>query len=256
MAQGREQGGLPVSKVAWYDLHGRSWLRDILILLHPPYTAWHLSYVAIGAALASQLDWRALGWTVLAFFLAMGIGAHCLDELNGRPLRTHVPGSFLWVAAVVSIAGAMAIGVIVGARETVWVIPSIIFGGFVVFAYNLEWFGGRLHTDTWFGIAWGGFPAITAYVAQTHAVSWEISVVVFACVLFSMAQRALSTQSRFLRRGVARLEDQHQTTRLPAVVLTRDDVVRPAETALKFMTWAVVLLAVGLLVMHLSGGVR
>ena len=240
-----------MSSVAWYDLRGRGWPRDILILLHPPYTAWHLSYVAIGAALAPLMDWRALGWTVLAFFLAMGIGAHCLDELNGRPLRTRIPGPILWVAALASIAGAMAIGVLVGARETVWVIPCVVFGGYIVFTYNLEWFGGRLHTDTWFGIAWGGFPAITAYIAQTHAVSWEVCIVVFACVLYSMAQRALSTQSRSFRRGAARLEGRHKATRLPAVVLTRDDIVRPAETALKFMTWAVVSLAVGLLVMRI-----
>ena len=240
-----------MSRVAWYDLRGPGWARDIVILLHPPYTAWHISYVAIGAALAPRMDWRALGWTVLAFFLAMGIGAHCLDELNGRPLRTRVPGALLWVAAIASIAGAMAIGVLVGARETAWVIPFIAFGGFIVFAYNLEWFGGRLHSDIWFGIAWGGFPAVTAYVAQTHTVSLEACVVAFACVVYSMAQRALSTQSRFFRRKVARLEGRHMATRLPAVVLTREDIVRPAETALKFMTWAVVSLAVGLLTMRI-----
>jgi len=239
-----------MSRVAWYDLRGRGWPRDILILLHLPYTAWHLSYVAVGASLAPRMDWRALGWTVLAFFLAMGIGAHCLDELNGRPLRTRVPGALLWAAAIASIAGAVAIGVMVGTRETAWVVPFVVFGGFIVFAYNLEWFGGRLHTDTWFGIAWGGFPAVTAYVAQTHALSLEVCIVALACVLYSMAQRALSTQSRFFRRRVPRLEGHDKATRLPAVALTKDEVVRPVETALRFMTWAVVSLAVGLLVVR------
>ena len=245
-----------MSKVAWYDVRGQGWLRDILILLHPPYTLWHLSYVPIGAALAPQMDWRALGWTVLAFFLAMGIGAHCLDELNGRPLKTRVPGSVLRWAAVVSVAGAIAIGVGVGLEETVWVIPSMVFGGFIVFAYNLEWFGGRFHSDLWFGIAWGGFPAVTAYIAQAHGLSWDLAVVALACVLLSLAQRALSTQSRFWRRRVTLLDGRYSTAAKPVPTaavreLTKDDIVRPVDAALKFMTWAVVSLAAALTIMRI-----
>ena len=36
---------------AFYALATGGW-RDYVTLLHPPYTLWHLSYVAIGAALA------------------------------------------------------------------------------------------------------------------------------------------------------------------------------------------------------------
>lgn len=245
-----------MSKVAWYDIQTEGWLRDVWVLAHPFYTLWHLSYIPIGAALAPQMDWRALGWTVLAFFLAMGIGAHCLDELNGRPLKTRIPGSILRWAAVASVAGAIAIGAAIGIRETVWVIPAMVFGGFIVFAYNLEWFGGRFHTDLWFGIAWGGFPAVTAYIAQTHSLSWEITVVALACVLYSMAQRALSTQSRFWRRRVTLLDAQYTTAAnpVPGVAfreLTKDDIVRPVDAALKFMTWAVVSLAAALLIMRI-----
>ena len=67
-------------------------VRDWLTLLHPPYTVWHLSYVAIGAAVAGHLVLWRLGGTLLAFFLAVGIGAHALDELHGRPLRTAERG--------------------------------------------------------------------------------------------------------------------------------------------------------------------
>jgi len=242
-----------VSSVAWYDIRARGWLRDILILLHLPYTLWHLSYIPIGAALAPEMDWRALGWTVLAFFLAMGIGAHCLDELNGRPLKTTIPSAVLWLLAGSAIAGAVAIGVTLGVAETVWVIPCIIFGGFIVFAYNMELFGGRFHTDLWFGVAWGGFPAVTAYIAQTHTVSWEIGVVALAFTLYSMAQRALSTQSRFWRRRVTMLEGLYSTAArpwgrvVPSKQMTKDDIIRPVDVALKFMNAAVVALAVGML---------
>lgn len=248
-----------MSSVAWYDIRRKGWLRDILILLHIPYSVWFLSYVVIGAALAPVLNWGWLLWTLLAFFLAMVIGAHCLDELNGRPLKTSIPSPVLWVAGVASVAGAIAIGAVVGVQETIWIIPCMVFGGFIVFAYNLEWFGARFHTDPMFGIAWGGFPVITAYIAQAHELSGQVCLVAFACVLYSMAQRVLSRQSRFFRRQVADLEGRYSLSGVLSVApgvrlnagnqeLTKDDIVRPADLALKFLTWAVVAAAAGMLV--------
>ena len=40
-----------LERPAFYALRGGGW-RDLVTLLHPPYTAWHLSYVALGAAAA------------------------------------------------------------------------------------------------------------------------------------------------------------------------------------------------------------
>ncbi|MBA7694624.1 hypothetical protein ES703_103237 [subsurface metagenome] len=192
---------------------------------------------------------------MLAFFLGMGIGGHCLDELCGRPLRTKIPGVLLWTLAVVSIAGAISIGVFVGVRETVWVIPCIIFGGFIVFAYNLEWARGFFHYDFWFGFAWGAFPAITAYIAQAHTVSPAVIAVAGACLLYSMAQRDLSFHSRFWRRKVLMLEG-HYFTDAPTEpnrprVLTKQDIIGPSEVALQTMNLTVVLAAIGLLLLHI-----
>ena len=39
---------------AFYAL-GRGRLQDAITLLHPPYTAWHLSYFALGAAVAPHV---------------------------------------------------------------------------------------------------------------------------------------------------------------------------------------------------------
>ena len=75
---------------AFYALRQGGW-RDYVTLLHAPYTAWHLSYVVVGGCLVAEVSWGRLGLTVLAFFLAMGIGAHALDELAGRPLQTAIP---------------------------------------------------------------------------------------------------------------------------------------------------------------------
>lgn len=251
-----------MAEVAWYDVKAKGWLRDFIILLHPPYTLWHLSYVLIGAALAPQINWGTLGWTLLAFFLAMGIGAHCADELRGRPLRTKIPGWILALLCILSLGGAVYIGVAIGLKETIWILPLIIFGVFIVFAYNLEWFRGFFHTNFWFGFAWGAFPATTAYIAQTHTVSPVLILVAAACLLYSMTQRVLSTQARFWRRRVTAIEGCYfETPDYPVVPstpywgqshnLTKEAIIKPAEVALKFMTWTVVAAAIGLLMIHI-----
>jgi hypothetical protein len=78
------------ARPAFYALERGGW-RDYVTLLHVPYTAWHLSYVVIGACLAPVMAWNRLAAVVAAFALALGIGAHALDELQGRPLGTEIP---------------------------------------------------------------------------------------------------------------------------------------------------------------------
>src|SRR5918994_1903873 len=128
-------------------------------LLHPPYTAWHLSYVAIGAALAPRLDAQRLVATLLAFFLAVGIAAHALDELHGRPLRTSIPSTVLAAAATAALAGAVVIGAVGVTRTGLVLVPFIVAGAFLVAAYNLELFAGRFHTDAVFAAASGSSAA-------------------------------------------------------------------------------------------------
>jgi hypothetical protein len=217
------------ARPAFYALTGGGW-RDYVTLLHPPYTLWHLSYVAIGAALAPQMKWALLGWTVLAFFLAMGIGAHALDELNGRPLRTRIPSPLLVGLAIASIAGACAIGVAVAAGSTLWLLPFVAFGAFVAVAYNLELFDGAFHSDLWFAVAWGAFPVLTAYFAAAERLRVEALAAAAAALLVSLAQRTLSTEVRFARRSAGD----------PASA-------RPAELALQLLAAALPALAGALL---------
>src|SRR5262249_1905318 len=150
---------------AFYALRPGGW-RDYVTLLHPPYTLWHLSYVAVGAALAPRMDWALWGWTTLAFALAMGVGAHALDELRGRPLQTRISVPTLIALAAVSISGAAAIGIAVAISRTLWLLVFVAVGAFFVVAYNLELFGGRFHGGLWFPLAWGAFPVLTAYFAS------------------------------------------------------------------------------------------
>ena len=83
-------GAQPPAGTAFYALQPGGW-RDYWTIIHPPYTAWHLSYVLLGAALAPAPDPRIVAGALLAFGLAVGVGSHAFDELRGRPLGTRIP---------------------------------------------------------------------------------------------------------------------------------------------------------------------
>jgi hypothetical protein len=219
---------------AWYSLRPGGW-RDYVTLLHPPYTAWHLSYVAIGAALAPRWRPDRMGWTLLAFALALGIGAHALDELRGRPLSTQIPERMLWTLAALSIGAAIAIGVVAAHLWTPWLYPAVAVGGFLVVAYNLELFGGRFHTDAWFALTWGAFPVLTAYLASAERLRVTALAAAAFSALLSHAQRRLSTPVRELRR---RAHD--------VPVAARAAALEPVEAALRLLSAATVMLAVAL----------
>ncbi|HLY94495.1 MAG TPA: hypothetical protein VKP14_06580 [Gaiellaceae bacterium] len=214
---------------AFYALRSGGW-RDYVTLLHPPYTLWHLSYVAIGAGLAPHMKWGLLGWTTLAFLLAMGIGAHALDELKGRPLQTQIPAQVLVALAVASIAGASAIGLVVAFDTTLWLIAFVAFGAIVVVAYNLELLGGAIHTSVMFAFAWGAFPVLTAYFASAHRLRGDALAAAVFAFLTSYAQRVLSTPVRFARRNIGDPE-----------------LARSSEIGLKLLAAAMPLLAAALL---------
>ncbi len=145
---------------AFYALSSGGW-RDLITILHPSYTAWHLSYLAIGAALAPTFSLWRLGAALGAFFLALGVACHALDELAGRPLGTRLSRTALIGLAALGLGGAVVIGLAGAVIVSPWLIALVASGTFLALAYNLELFGGRFHTDPWFAVAWGGFPAFT-----------------------------------------------------------------------------------------------
>jgi hypothetical protein len=220
------------ARPAFYALRSGGW-RDYLTLLHPPYTLWHLSYVAIGGALVPHMRWNVLGWTVLAFLLAMGVGAHALDELQGRPLQTGIRRSVLIALAVVSIAVACAIGVWVASWRTWWLLAFVGAGAFIVVAYNLELFGGAFHSDAWFALAWGAFPLLTAYFACAGRLRGEAVLGAAFAFCSSLVQRTLSTPVRHARR-----------------VAGDPAATRPLELALQLLAAALPMLAGALLLVR------
>jgi len=220
------------TRPAFYSLRPGGW-RDYVTLLHPPYTLWHLSYVALGAAIAPRMDWPLLGWTTLAFALAMGVGAHALDELQGRPLATRIPGPMLVALAAVSLAGAAAIGIGAAVAWGYGLLAFVAAGVFLVLAYDLELFGGRFHVDAWFALAWGAFPALTGYFVEAQTIRAEAVLAALFATALSLAQRVLSTPAREARRSGGVTEPR-------------------LEAALRALTAAVAALAAALVVVRMS----
>ena len=240
----------PLDGPAFYALRPGGW-RDLVTLLHPPYTAWHLSYVAIGAAVAPTLYGYRLAAALGAFFLGVGVCAHALDELHGRPLGTQLSERSLVGLAVVALAGAVAIGLVGALTVSLTLVPLVVAGAFIVVAYNLELFGGRFHSDLWFAAAWGAFPALTGYWVNALGLRAQGALVVAACFLLSVAQRRLSTPVRELRRRTVSVSGQQQLADGTVVQLDAARLAAPLDAALKACALALVLLAVGLVVARL-----
>jgi hypothetical protein len=248
---GPEAGRLRMARPAFYAARPGGW-RDWWTMLHPPYTAWHLSYVVIGATLAPSTDATRLVATLLAFFFAVGVAAHALDELHGRPLHTAIPSAWLVTLGVGGLVIACALGFVGVATVGPGLLAFIAIGPFLVLGYNLELFGGWIHTDLGFATAWGAFPVLVGYFVQAERLDLTAVLGAVAALGFSLAQRSLSTPARALRRRVARL-DGHVTMDDGSVhELNAPVLLAPLERALSSLSWATVALAIALLVDRVS----
>jgi hypothetical protein len=232
---------------AFYAL-GRGLPGDLLALLHPPYTAWHLSYVAIGAAIAPAFHVDRLLWALAAFGLAVGIAAHALDELHDRPLRTRLSDRALVALAAVSLLGALAIGVMGVVTVTPWLAPFVVAGALFLPAYNLELLSGRLHSDLWFAIGWGAFPALTGYFAQAERIDASALLIAAGCLALSVAQRRLSSPARELRRRTSSVAGTRTRADGAVEQLTLEGLLAPLDGALSALSLAIVLLACALVI--------
>jgi len=229
--------------------------RDLVTVLHPPYTAWHLANVCFGAAAAAQIHTDRFIATLVAFFLALGISAHTLDELNGRPLKTGLSDRTLIALAAVSLAGAIGIGIAGCIVVSATLIPFVLAGSFFVIAYNLELFGGRFHTDFWLAFAWAAFPALTSWWVNTlslASVRVDVAGVLVAAGCFGLVsvQRKLSTPVRRLRRKTVSLEGEQRLDDGTVIPLNVAEISGPLDASLRGLWWAVVVLSIGLVVIR------
>jgi len=236
---------------AFYAVRGGR-LGELMTLLHPPYTAWHLSYFALGAALAPHLYVNRLVWGLVAFGLAVGVAAHAFDELHDRPLGTSLSGRTLLAAGVGALLGAVAIGVVGIITVSAWLLPFVLAGALFLPAYNLELAGGRFHGDVWFAVGWGAFPALTGYFVNAETLAVPGLLIAGACLLLSVAQRRLSSPARELRRRTASLEGTRTRTDGASETLSVAGLLRPLDGALAALSLAMVLVACAAVAARLS----
>jgi hypothetical protein len=197
---------------AFYALGGGR-AGELLTLLHPPYTAWHVSYFALGAALAPHMYVDRLLWGLAAFALAIGVAGA------------------IWVSA--------------------WLVPLVALGGLFLPAYNLEWVGGRLHGDVWFAIGWGGFPAFTGYFVEALKIDLPCALIALACTVLSVAQRRLSSPARELRRRTSSVTGVRELADGSSEELSVARLLAPLDGALAALSLGVVVTACALVAARL-----
>ena len=234
----------PALAPAFYAARSGGW-RDDWTLLHPPYTVWHLSYVLLGAAIAPSPDPRIVAGALVAFGLAVGIGAHAFDELRGRPLRTRIPSWVLIALGTVALAVAVALGIVAASMLGALFLAFVLAGAalVVLYAYELP----VVHSDLGFALGWGAFPVVTtAYAVGAHPVPTALAAA--AAALLSLAQRRLSTRARAIRRRATAVSGEITFADGSRETIDRSSLIAAPEGALQLLWLAVLAVAVAALV--------
>ncbi len=218
--------------------------RTFVGLLFLPYTGMVLSFAVIGSLLARQVFHGRVLAIVLIYFFGLGIAAHALDALGSRgvkPWGTVFSRTQLWILALAALAAAYGIAIYFMVRYVPLLWSIALLEGFFVFAYNLELFAGRFHTDGWFAVSWGGLPVLAGYIMQTNRISPAALLVAGAMALFSLVEIKASRPYKELKR---------QGTDLSGEELA---LLKRYETLLKCISLGVILLGAGLLLSRAAG---
>jgi len=201
-----------------------------------------LAFAMIGSMVAQRVYWGRVGAILLIYFLGLGIAAHALDALGSKEVKPWgeiLTRTQLWIVAIASLVVAY----LIAAYYMIFHVPLLwtvaIAEGFFVFAYNLEWFGGRFHTDLWFALSWGFLPVLAGHIIQTNRISIPVLILAGAMAFFSTIEIKASRPYKELKRRSSTLRAQER-----ALVLRY-------EAILKCISLGVILLGVGLLVWRL-----
>lgn len=228
----------------WYARTGR--LGEFWTILHLPYTLMVLSYVLIGAFTGHNTSFFKLFWTVLAYFLGLGIGAHALDQISNmgsRYVRTWSDRELLTLA-VFSLSAAVVIGgyFAMTLDSLLWLFISA--ETFFAIAYPCtKLFRGFFHKNLWFCISWGALPYLTSYYLQNRDITLNALVMSIAISLTALIEIIISRWVRWFRKNQPQVLLPTSDTYVPMPV---KQLIAQPEKALKTLTLAVYLLAVAL----------
>ena len=186
-----------------------------------------------------------------AFFLAVGVAAHALDELRGRPLRTRLPDRVLIRLAVCGLGGATAIGIYGAATVSLTLLPFTarrrVPRARLRPRVVRRALPHRLLVRRRVGRVSGGdrllVNALTLRAAGVLAVA--------ACFALSIAQRRLSSPVRELRRRTLSVSGEQCLRDGRVIPLDARRRATPLDDALAACALAVTLLAIALVVLRL-----
>jgi hypothetical protein len=184
---------------------GPTQFRIAVGLLFLPYTCMVLSYTVIGSMLAPVIYWDRVVAIVAIYFFGLGIAAHALDAIGGtsgeKPWGTYFSKKRLWVIAAIALIAAYGIGIYYIVTATPWLLMIALMEGFFLFAYNLELFDGRFHTDGWFAFSWGVLPVLAGTVLQTNALTIPACIFAGAMGLISLSEINASRPYKALKKS-------------------------------------------------------
>ncbi len=218
---------------------GPARFRSFIGLLFLPYTGMVLSFSVIGSMVATEVHWDRLVAILLIFLFGLGIAAHALDALGSKRIKpwgaafTRVQ---LWLLAIVSLVVAYTVAIYYALFYVPLLWLMAVAEGFFVFAYNLEWFGGRFHTDAWFALSWGALPALSGYIMQTNTVSLPAMVLALSTMFFSLIEIKASRPYREMKRSRQEYSEHEE------------ELILRFEMILKSVSTGVILVGIGLLI--------
>ncbi len=217
--------------------------RTLIGLLFLPYTGMVLSFCITGSLLANPVYWDRVLAICGIYFLGLGIAAHALDALGSKavkPWGTVFSKKQLWLMASLSLALAYLLAIYYMVRYVPWLLVLAVSEGFFVFAYNLEWFKGRFHTDNWFAFSWGFLPVLAGYVMQTNRISAEALILGISMAFFSLVEIKASRPYKDLKQRFSLLTGEEKS------LMTR------YEAILKSISLGVILVGASLLIWRMT----
>ena len=231
-------------KSEWFvPKFGPAKFRSFIGLLFLPYTGMVLSFCVIGSMLADPLYWDRVLAIIVIYFLGLGIAAHALDALGSKsvkPWGTVFTKRQLWFLAASSLVLAYLLAIYYMVRYVPMLSFLAVSEGFFVFAYNLELFKGRFHTDNWFAFSWGFLPVLAGYIIQTNKMSAEVLILAIAMALFSRVEIKASRPYKDLKQRFGTLSEEEKS------------LMMRYESILKSISLGVIFLGAGLLIWRIG----
>ncbi|MCH8324267.1 MAG: hypothetical protein IH813_04110 [Thaumarchaeota archaeon] len=170
-------------------------------ILFLPYTCIVTSFAAWGS-LSGSFELDRLAAICIVYFLSVGVAAHCLDAVGGKTKPWgNLPKRKLWIVSLIALGIAFTLGLYYAFLDSPLLFPIGIAGGFFLFAYNLELFGGKFHNNISTIISWGVLPVFAGSAIQTNSISIEALILAAVSALVTYVLIINSRRYKELKRS-------------------------------------------------------